>query len=256
MKITIVQPDILWENKEGNLLKLESLLKKEAGKTDLVVLPEMFTTGFSMNTVKLSEIYDGPTIKWMENLSDKGNYAICGSIIVNESEHFRNRFIFIAPDKQSFVYDKRHLFSIGGENINYKPGNRRLIFMYKEIRFTPIICYDLRFPVWCRNKNDYDILICVANWPDSRREVWNTLLKARAIENQCYVVGVNRVGKDQHDNNHAGESVIVDPRGKVIGSIGEYMEGIATAEISLHDLQEFRRKFPVWKDADDFTINI
>jgi omega-amidase len=255
MKITIVQPDILWENKTGNFHKLESMLNEVSGKTDLVVLPEMFSTGFSMNAGQLSESYDGQTREWMEYLSCKGNYAVCGSFIVGESDHYLNSFVFITPDKKSYRYEKRHLFSIGGENIHFKPGNKRLIINYKEFRLNAIICYDLRFPVWSRNRNDYDILICVANWPDSRREVWNTLLKARAIENQCYVAGANRVGSDNMNVSYTGESVILDPRGRIITEIGNNKEGIATGEISLKELQDFRKKFPVWKDADDFTIN-
>ena len=256
MKITLVQPDILWENKPGNLDKLEIMLKDISGKTDLVILPEMFTTGFSMKVRELSEDYGAQTFKWMENLSRKGNCAICGSFIVNLSANYLNRFVFITPDGRSFFYDKRHLFSIGGEDIKFKRGGKRLIIQYKDYRINTIICYDLRFPVWCRNINDYDLLICVANWPDNRREVWNTLLKARAIENQCFVAGVNRVGIDGENIIYAGESVILDPRGKTITSLKEYEEGIVTAEILLSDLQDFRKKFPVWKDADDFIINI
>jgi predicted amidohydrolase len=256
MKITIVQPDILWEDRAGNLHKLQTMLKEVSGKTDLVILPEMFSTGFSMQSGELSEAYRAQTYQWMENLSQEGNYAICGSYIVKESDNYLNRFVFIAPDRQNFRYDKRHLFSIGGEDLNFTHGNNRLIINFKDYRINAIICYDLRFPVWIRNRNDYDLLICVANWPESRREVWNTLLKARAIENQCYVVGVNRVGTDNSDDKYAGESMILDPKGRIITAINEYEEGIATGEISLSDLQDFRLKFPVWKDADDFTINI
>jgi omega-amidase len=255
MKITIVQPDIIWENKAGNFHKLESLLKKVSRKTDLVVLPEMFTTGFSMQAGKLSETLQAQTYEWMENLAREGDYAICGSYIVNESDKYFNRFVFITPELKSFFYDKRHLFSIGGEDTKYTRGNKRLIVNYKEFRINAIICYDLRFPVWNRNRDDYDLLICVANWPESRREAWNNLLKVRAIENQSYVVGVNRVGEDA-DTHYAGESVILDPRGKNIAVVRKHKEGIATGEISLTDLQDFRIKFPVWKDADDFTINL
>jgi len=256
MKITIVQPDILWENKTGNLLKLESMLKEVSGKTDLVILPEMFNTGFSMNAEELFEYKDSDTFVWMQNISREKKFAVCGSYIIKDGTHFYNRFVFVTPDKSSFFYDKRHLFSIGGENTKYQSGKRRKIFKYKGYRINVIICYDLRFPVWSRNRNDYDLLICVANWPDSRRQVWNTLLKARAIENQCYVAGVNRVGNDNTDNHYAGESVILDPRGRIITVVEEYEEGIATGVISLSELNDFRMKFPVWKDADDFTINL
>jgi omega-amidase len=256
MKITLVQPDILWENKTGNFHKLELMLKEVSGITDLVVLPEMFTTGFSMQVPGLSESYHDNTFRWMENLSREGNYAICGSFIVNESNNYLNRFVFITPDKSDFFYDKRHLFSIAGEDTIFKHGDSRLVIHYRDYRINAIICYDLRFPVWTRNKNDYDLLICVANWPDKRRETWNTLLKARAIENQCYVVGVNRVGYDNTNTCYAGESVILDPLGRIIAGVKENEEGIATGEISLPDLLNFRKEFPVMKDADDFTINL
>jgi omega-amidase len=256
MKITIVQPDILWEDKSGNLNKLTAMLKEVSGKTDLVVLPEMFSTGFSMQAPRLAENYQSDTYEWMENLSRNSDYAICGSYIVKESDNYFNRFVFITRDKQNFRYDKRHLFSIGGEDLIFRKGTNRLIFKYKDFRINAIICYDLRFPVWIRNRNDYDLLICVASWPESRREVWATLLKARAIENQCYVVGVSRVGTDNLGDSFAGESMIIDPKGRIITAINEYEEGIATGEISLSELNHFRKKFPVWRDADDFSINI
>jgi omega-amidase len=256
MKITIVQPDIIWENRSANLKKIESLLHPVSGKTDLVILPEMFTTGFSMNTGNLAEEINAGTLAWMRSMSLERQFAICGSYIVDENHSFFNRFVFVTPDQKTYSYDKRHLFSIGGENDSYKPGKKRLVFTYNDVRISAIICYDLRFPVWIRNRNDYDLLICVSNWPDSRREVWNTLLKARAVENQCYVAGVNRVGSDNEENNYAGESVILDPRGRKIAEIKEYEEGIATGEISIPELISFRKNFPVWKDADDFGINV
>jgi omega-amidase len=256
MKITIVQPDIIWENRNANLEKIESLLDPVSGKTNLVILPEMFTTGFSMNTENLAEQFNADTLAWMRRISLERQFAICGSFIVDENHSFFNRFVFVTPDQKTYSYDKRHLFSIGGENDSYKPGKERLIFKYNDVRISAIICYDLRFPVWIRNRNDYDLMICVSNWPESRREVWNTLLKARAIENQCYVAGVNRVGSDNEGNNYSGESVILDPRGRKIADIKEYEEGIATGEISIPDLISFRKNFPVWKDADDFKINV
>ena len=256
MKITLLQTDIFWEDKPGNLDSLGMLLSKISGTTDLVVLPEMFSTGFTMNARTLAEQKSSETFRWMNNISRNCNLAVCGSYIVVDDGHYYNRFVCVTPLGESFIYDKRHLFGIGGEDKTFTRGTARKVFTYNGIRILPAICYDLRFPVWLRNRNDYDLLICVANWPDSRRDVWNTLLKARAIENQCYVAGVNRVGKDDAGNNYAGESVLLDPRGKTIASLPDAEAGHSTGEISLADLEDFRQKFPVWKHSDDFRLVI
>lgn len=254
MIITIIQPDIVWEDKKANLDHIGKLMETIPSETNLVVLPEMFTTGFSMDTQALAENSFSDTYTWMVNVSKKRQLGICGSFIVKEESSYYNRFIFISSDDNSAIYDKRHLFSIGGEDKSFRRGNLRAVFHYEGFKINPVICYDLRFPVWIRNRNDYDLLICVANWPDSRREVWKTLLKARAIENQCFVAGVNRVGIDNAGNSYAGDSVIIDPRGQIIASIPEYQEGIASAEISIQELRDFRTKFPAWKDADEFEL--
>lgn len=256
MIISIVQPSTIWEDKPANFKKIEDLASGLGGKTELMVLPEMFSTGFSLNAKQLAEIKEGETFNWMKKLAAKGNFAVCGSIITSSENKFYNDFLLVTPDNEAFTYYKRHLFSMAGENRIFDKGNSRIIINYSGFRFLPIICYDLRFPVWSRNRGDYDILICVSNWPDVRREAWNSLLKARAIENQCYVVGVNRVGCDNEGLCYAGESVIIDPLGKIICKVNPYEEGSATADISLPELQSFRDKFPVWKDADDFSINI
>jgi predicted amidohydrolase len=255
MKITIVQSDIFWEDKTANLSHLDQMLSRIGEPTDLIVLPETFNTGFSMNTPGLSEGAKAETFLWLTSRAKKLNAAICGSYMVNEDGKYYNRFLFADPAANVISYDKRHLFSIGGEDKSFTGGNRRVTFSYREMRINPVICYDLRFPVWLRNRNDYDLLVCVANWPESRREVWKTLLKARAIENQSYVAGVNRVGVDGDGNSYAGESVIIDPKGNILVQLPEYSEDIATVEISLKDLEAFRKKFPVWKDADDFMIS-
>jgi omega-amidase len=256
MKVSIIQPSTIWEDKQANFEKIEELLFRSSGKTDLVVLPEMFSTGFTLNAKPLAENKGGETWKWMKKLAVKGNFAVCGSLITGSENKFYNDFQFVTPGADEFTYFKRHLFSMAGENKVFECGNSRLIINYKGFRFLPIICYDLRFPVWCRNRGDYDVLICVANWPDIRREAWNSLLKARAIENQCYVVGVNRVGKDNEGLNYAGESVVIDPVGKILCNLNQYEEGSSTADISLSELQSFKEKFPVWKDADDFSLKI
>jgi omega-amidase len=256
MKITIVQPEIIWEDKQANLNKIEQMICYHSGKTDIVVLPEMFTTGFTLNAGKFAEELNGETYRWMINISSRGNFAVCGSFIMRSDNKYYNHFSFITPQKEYFSYNKRHLFSQGGENEVYISGNERKVFNYYGFRFLPIICYDLRFPVWSRNRGDYDILICVASWPDVRREAWNILLKARAVENQCWVIGVNRVGTDNKNLRYAGDSVVIDPLGKILGNVNENVEGSATIEISLSELLDFREKFPVWKDSDDFSLNI
>ena len=187
-------------------------------KTDIVVLPEMFNTGFSMNPEKLSESPESETFDWMKNIAEKGNFGICGSYIVKENMKFFNRWIFVSPEKESWHYDKRHLFSMAREDKFFSSGKTRLIFSFRGVRISPFICYDLRFPVWSRNRNDYDLMIIAANWPESRREVWITLLKARAIENQCYVAGANRIGTDGEGIKYCGDSVIINPRGEIIAS--------------------------------------
>jgi predicted amidohydrolase len=256
MKITIIQPETIWEDKASNFYKIEQIIGNLSEASDIIVLPEMFTTGFTLNAEKLAEEFNGETLKWMSDLSLKGNFAICGSFIIRLAGEFYNRFSFVTPENKCLYYDKRHLFSLGGENEVYSCGKIRHVINYNSFRILPIVCYDLRFPVWCRNRGDYDILICVASWPDVRREAWNSLLKARAIENQCYVVGVNRVGTDNEGVNHAGESVVLNPLGWILGKVDEYTEGSATVDISMSELQHFREKFPFWKDSDDYSINI
>lgn len=254
MKISLIQPDTLWEDKTGNLSCLDKALLPLHGKTDLVVLPEMFNTGFSMNTDKLGEPPEGETYQWMKEKAKRGNFGICGSYIVKSGDNFYNRFVFTSPGIEEWYYDKRHLFSMGDENAFFSPGKSKLVFTWMGIRISPFICYDLRFPVWSRNKNEYDLAIYVANWPDVRISVWNTLIKARAIENQCYVAATNRVGTDGAGLLYSGNSAVISPRGDVIISAEPFKDCSVTAEISLSELMEFRTKFPVLNDSDDFQI--
>jgi omega-amidase len=254
MKITIIQPETIWEDKTANIKNTEKIIQSHFGKTDIIVLPEMFNTGFTLNAETLAEGSQGETFRWMTDFAVKGDVSICGSLIVGLNNKFYNRFYFITPQEENFTYDKRHLFSIGGENDVYTCGTERKVFDYKGFRFLPLICYDLRFPVWCRNTGDYDVLICVASWPDVRREAWSCLLKARAIENQCYVIGVNNTGADNIGFRYAGDSVVIDPAGKILGMVNKYEEGSATVDISLSELQNCRERFPAWKDRDDFKL--
>ncbi len=255
MNISVIQTDVFWEDKSNNLNHLGEIISSHNFKTDIIILPEMFNTGFSMNPEILAESPDGSTFQWMMETSRKGNFGLCGSYIVKVNNQYFNRFVFTSPENEYWYYDKRHLFSMGGEKDSFTAGNNRLVFSFREVRINPYICYDLRFPVWCRNRNDTDLIIYVANWPESRSEAWKILLKARAIENQCYVIGVNRIGIDGNGMKYSGDSQIIDPKGNIIASAKENEESYVSADLSISNLSEFRKKFPVAADADNFTIN-
>lgn len=254
LRITLAQVNLVWENPELNRLNFEMQIRQLSGKSDLVILPETFTTGFSMRACELAEPMDGPTVNWLLDLSQKTGLAIGGSLIIKENSLNYNRFVFVMPGGEIFHYDKRHLFSIGGESISFTAGNQRMIVNFHGWRIAFYICYDVRFPVWCRNVKDTDLMIFTANWPASRNEVWKTLLKARAIENQVYVAGVNRVGKDGNDISYIGESQIINPRGEVLSGSDQTIDGYLSYDISLKELNDFRAKFPVANDADQFLI--
>jgi omega-amidase len=254
MKITLVQPDTVWENRTENLRNLGNLILPFYNKTDLVALPEMFNTGFSMKPGLLGELPGGETLDWMKETSKKGDFGLCGSYTVGENGHFYNRFIFVSPENEIWQYDKRHLFSLAGEHKLFTPGRKRVVFSFRGIRISPYICYDLRFPVWGRNRNDTDLIIYSANWPESRKAAWNSLMKARAIENQCFVAGVNRTGTDGNGVMYCGESQLINYLGEIIVSSGPVQEGSATGDISIEELSEFRSKYPFLKDADDFRL--
>lgn len=255
MKLSVIQPDLVWEGKSLNLTNLEKLIVPLAGKTDLIVLPEMFNTGFTMNVQGHSEPPDGETFRWMSDISGTGKFAICGSYLVIEANIVYNRWIFTGPAGEFHYYDKRHTFTMGEEDKYISHGNSRAVFNYGGFRISPYICYDLRFPVWSRNRNDTDLMIYAANWPTARRNVWNILLKARAIENQCFVAGSNRIGTDGNGISYSGDSAIIDPKGEIIIIADAGLEQCITVDISIEELNEFRKKFPVLNDADSFTIN-
>ncbi len=259
LTITLIQTNLHWENKAANLLMLEQKIKSMEERTEVIVLPEMFSTGFSMNANALAEDMDGETVNWMKRVSAENKIILTGSIIIKENENFYNRLVWMLPNGQYGVYDKRHLFGFGNETEHYSAGNKRLIASVKGWKINLQICYDLRFPVWARqkpaNKNEaeYDVLIYVANWPERRSHAWKTLLCARAIENQCYVVGVNRVGDDGNNIYHSGNSMVIDPLGQVLYHKAEE-EDIFTISLDKEKLNEVRNKFPFLKDGDDFNI--
>ncbi|TXB64718.1 amidohydrolase [Vicingus serpentipes] len=257
LKITIIQSELHWENVEENLAMFAKKIEAINEQTDIVVLPEMFTTGFSMESVKLAEKMDGKSVKWMKQLAVKKNAVITGSIIIEEEGKYFNRLLWVQPDENVLTYDKRHLFRMAEEDKHFTAGEERLIVEWKGWKVCPLICYDLRFPVWSRNSLPaFDCLIYVANWPEARKEPWYKLLEARAIENQVYVVGVNRVGFDGKDISYSGNSAVIDPKGNSISNIKTKLNETVTIELNKQALEDFREKFPVGLDADDFEVYI
>jgi predicted amidohydrolase len=256
LRVSIVQSEIAWEDKAQNLQHFGNLLSDLKGKSDLAVFPEMFTTGFSMNAPELAENNAGNTVKNLQAWAKEYQFAITGSFLAkNDDGKLFNRGFFITPEGVTTFADKRHLFRMGGEEQVFSSTDSYPILSYHGWNIRLIVCYDLRFPVWMRNKdNEYDLLICVANFPASRAKVWDILLKARAIENQCYVCGVNRIGTDCTGLAHQGDSMVIDYKGEPILKASN-QASILTATIEKEKLTAFRTKFPVWKDADSFEIN-
>ena len=255
LKISIVQTDIAWENKQENLRMLREKLHALRGTTEIVVLPEMFSTGLTMKSRELAEPVSGITVRILKELAADFQLALCGSFICSERSNYYNRAFFITPEGEEFYYDKRHLFRMGNEAEYFSSGNNKLIISYRGWNICLLVCYDLRFPVWSRNvNNEYDLLIYVASWPQARRLAWDTLLCARALENMCYVCGVNRIGVDGNKLIYNGGSVVFSAKGEVLASVPDGEEGIETVSLSLISLQQLRDKFPVWKDADAFRL--
>lgn len=260
LKITLIQSDIHWEDTEANLAMFEEKVWQIGNTTDVIVLPEMFTTGFTMAAPRLAEHMNMRTFKWMKQMADQTGALILGSYIVRVHERYFNRLLWMEPGGHYKTYDKRHLFRMANEHKVFAPGESLLIASWKGWKICPLVCYDLRFPVWSRNKWDlqtkklsYDVLIYVANWPTARIDAWNTLLKARAIENLSYVVGVNRIGQDGNDIEYNGNSAIISPKGESI-YFNEGTESIRTIDLSSNSLEAFRDRFPAYQDADDFDV--
>lgn len=260
LTLTIIQTDLVFENKAANLERLKTKIENIEQRTEIVVLPEMFSTGFSMQPELFAETMEGETVQWMKDIAETNKIIVTGSIIIKEDGQYFNRLVWMLPNGQLGYYDKRHLFAYGEEDKHYTGGNKRLIASVKGWKIKLLICYDLRFPVWSRqqsgeNETEYDLLIYVANWPERRSHAWKTLLCARAIENQCYVAGVNRVGKDNKNIYHSGNSLVIDPLGQVLYHMADE-EDVFTITLQKEDLDKARTQFPFWKDADDFTINL
>ena len=257
--ITLIQANLHWENKRANLEMFESKISNLKEKTQVVILPEMFSTGFSMKPEDLAEKMDGETVRWMKKLAAEKKIILTGSVIIEEEGNYYNRMIWMLPNGQMGYYNKRHLFAFAGEDKHYTGGTERLIVSVNGWKMNLLVCYDLRFPVWARQQFDeeknfeYDALIYVANWPERRSTAWRALLQARAIENQCYVIGVNRVGEDGNGIYHSGDSTVVDPLGEVLYHKKDE-EDIFTMTLKKEDLVNVREKFQFWRDADDFSI--
>ncbi|MDR1380809.1 MAG: nitrilase family protein [Tannerella sp.] len=257
LRISMVQSHIVWEDVDENIGYYGELLRRLKRKTDLAVLPELFTTGLSTRTEDLAEPNGGKTIAAMKRYARDYEIAVTGSFMAADGGRYFNRAFFITPDGQEFYYDKRHLFGMAGEDRYFSRGTSRQIVDYRGWKICLMVCYDLRFPVWSRNvNNEYDVLIYVANWAESRRKVWKALLQARAIENMCYVCGVNRIGVDAHEFKYHGGSLIYSPKGKKMFAAGEKEAITVTGTVKRADLDSLRAKFPVWMDADEFELKI
>ena len=261
LTLTLLQADILWENKAANLARFEEKLNNLAQKTEIVVLPEMFNTGFSMRPEILAETMEDETVAWMRKMAATKKIILTGSLMIGTGGQYFNRLVWMLPNGQHGCYDKRHLFGYGEEDQHYAPGGKRLIASVKGWRVNLQVCYDLRFPVWARNHLDqeglaeYDALIYVANWPERRSNAWRSLLVARAIENQCYVIGVNRVGVDGKDIAYAGDSMVIDPLGEILYR-GPATEEMQTVTLDGDHLSGVRSKYPFLRDADRFSISV
>jgi predicted amidohydrolase len=255
--VSILQSHLYWESEDQNLQAFESKINAISEETDVIVLPEMFTTGFTMNPANYAENHDGKGLQWMKKIAKQKNCAVVGSISVKENNYFFNRLYWVFPNQTVEFYDKRHLFSMGNEPEHYASGNKKLIIDYKGWKICPLVCYDLRFPVWSRNtkQQPYDVLIYVANWPAVRSYPWKQLLIARAIENQCFVLGVNRVGEDGNAVSHSGDSMAINARGEIISKIQPHEEVTETVVLLKNELTDFRNSFPVLNDGDGFTLN-
>lgn len=257
LSITTVQTNLHWEDGPANLQMLEEKIRSLQG-AQVVVLPEMFSTGFSMRPEQLAETMEGPTVRWMRALAAEKNIILTGSVIISENGSYYNRLVWMLPNGKAGHYDKRHLFAYAGEDKHFAPGTKRLVARVGGWRILLLTCYDLRFPVWSRQqinngKPEYDVLLYVANWPERRSYAWRSLLVARAIENQCYVVGVNRIGEDGNGIYHSGDTMLIDPMGEVLFHVA-HAEDVSTHTLVWEKMEQVRNTLPFWKDGDRFSL--
>ncbi len=252
LKLALIQSIQHWHKPEQNRVHFGALIAKCEG-VDLVVLPEMFSTGFTMASREMAEPMDGPTVTWLQQQASQHNVSLCGSLIIEAGGQYFNRFVLVSPGQPIRHYNKRHLFRMAEEHNHFDPGESREVFNLGEVRICPQVCYDLRFPVFTRNRGDYDVLLYVANWPARRRNHWRSLLTARAIENQAYVVGLNRVGIDGNDVEYSGDSGVINANGDWLIDMSD-QDGIAITSLNLDELNQYRASFPAWQDADAFDL--
>lgn len=254
LKIALIQADLVWENPSKNRENFTKKIESIVDDVDVVVLPEMFSTGFTMNPEKIAEPMHGETVNWMKQLASKKDTAIVGSLVIIEHNKFYNRLLFVEPNGQIMYYDKRHTFTLVGEEKVYTAGDKKVILDYKGWKICPLICYDLRFPVWARNSEDYHVLLYVANWPTPRVFAWDALLKARAIENMSYCIGVNRVGIDGLNSKYSGHSAVYNVLGESISTIKPNTEHIEVVTLEKHHVSAYRKKFKFLNDRDAFIF--
>ena len=254
LKIALIQADLVWENPDQNRVNLESHIESINDPVDLIILPEMFTTGFTMNPKGLAESMDGKTVNWMKDLAQRKQSALVGSTIIRENGLYFNRLLFVHPDGAIDTYDKKHTFTLAGEHTVYEAGKENKIINYLGWSIKPLICYDLRFPVWARNLEDYDIVLYVANWPHVRISAWDALLKARAIENMSYSIGVNRVGLDGNGHEYPGHSAVYDVLGQRLDDIPSHKEAIGIITLNKSHISKYRNKLGFLKDRDNFNL--
>ncbi|WP_299105779.1 amidohydrolase [uncultured Winogradskyella sp.] len=256
LRVAIIQTDLVWENPEENRRLLEAKINAMSTDVDLIVLPEMFTSGFTMNPDAVAETMEGKTIAWLKDITKAKQMAIMGSLVVSENNNFYNRMVCVEPSGTITTYDKRHTFTLAGEHKVYTAGTEKVLFNYKGWKVCPLVCYDLRFPVWARNVEDYDLLIYVANWPKVRIDAWDTLLKARAIENMTYCIGVNRVGLDGNNFEYSGHSTAYDVLGNRIDTLSENEEAIQIVTLEKSAIKKYQQKLNFLNDRDDFNLKI
>lgn len=255
LKVALIQADLIWENPKANREQFTEKIKQISGGINLIILPEMFTSGFTMNAETVAETMQGKTVSWMLDIAEEKNAAVVGSLVIKENKKYYNRLLFVEPSGQITVYNKRHAFTLVGEEKIYNEGAEKVIMDYKGWKICPLICYDLRFPVWARNTEDYDVLIYVANWPKPRISAWDTLLQARAIENMSYCVGVNRVGVDGVNSEYTGHSAVYDVLGNKISAFAENEQGFKIVTLEKRHVEAYRNKFKFLNDRDSFSID-
>ena len=256
LKVALIQSDLVWENPEENRINFTNKITGILEDVDLIVLPEMFTSGFTMNAKRVAEPMKGDTVKWMQTIANQKHCAIMGSVVIRENDAFFNRGLFVHPNGHIDHYDKHHTFTLAGEHQTYSAGKKQVIINYKDWKICPLICYDLRFPVWARNTHDYELLIYVANWPKTRVDAWDTLLRARAIENMSYCIGVNRVGFDGNNHEYVGHSAAYNVLGRQIDDLEKEQESISIVSLDKSELNDTREKLGFLKDRDVFTLEV